>query len=138
MREKIHKVIGLNRVSTLHHYLKGMITFFLVCFAWIFFRANSISDALYIISHLLTGWGSLSIQSFQASSFFGSLKFHLVVGVVSVGILLLIQRSQGDHRFDVWLSRMPIGLRWAVYYSMVLAILLFGQFGAKEFIYFQF
>ena len=138
MREKIHKAIGLNRVSTLHHYLKGMITFFLVCFAWIFFRANSISDALYIISHLLTGWGSLSIQSFQASSFFGSLKFHLVVGVVSVGILLLIQRVQGDHRFDVWLSRMPIGLRWAVYYSMVLAILLFGQFGAKEFIYFQF
>jgi alginate O-acetyltransferase complex protein AlgI len=138
IREKIHRAIGLDRVPTLHHCLQGMVTFFLVCFAWIFFRANSISDAIYIISRLFTGWESLAIQALKATRFFGIEKFHLITGVVSVGILLLIHLLQGDTHFDQWLSKKRTGLRWAVYYSMVLAILLFGNFGTKEFIYFQF
>ena len=32
-------------------------TFSLVCLAWIFFRANHLSDAFYIITHLFSGWG---------------------------------------------------------------------------------
>jgi alginate O-acetyltransferase complex protein AlgI len=138
MREKIHKAIGLDRVPRIHHYLKGIITFFLVCFGWIFFRANNISDGIYIISHLFTGWEGLGIQALKASPFFGSLKFHLVVGVVSVGMLLLIHLLQGDNHFDQWLSKKRVSLRWAAYYSMVLAILLLGHFGTREFIYFQF
>ena len=138
MREKIRKAIGLDRVPRLHNGLKIVVTFFLVCFAWIFFRANSISDAIYIISHLFAGWMGLGIQALKATPFFGPLKFQLVVGVVSVGILLLIHLLQGGNHFDQWLSKKRISLRWAVYYSMVLAILLFGHFGSKEFIYFQF
>ena len=138
MREKIRKAIGLDRVPRLHNDLKIVVTFFLVCFAWMFFRANSISDAIHIISHLFTGWEGLSIQALKVTPFFGPLRFHLAVGVVSVGVLLLIHLLQGDDHFDQWLSRKRVGLRWAVYYSMVLAILLFGQFGSKEFIYFQF
>lgn len=138
IREKVRKTIGLDRVPRLHNGLKIVVTFFLVCFAWIFFRANSISDAIYILSHLFTGWGGLGIQAPKATPFFGPLKFQWVVGVVSVGILLLIHLLQGGNHFDQWLSKKRISLRWAVYYSMVLAILLFGHFGAKEFIYFQF
>jgi D-alanyl-lipoteichoic acid acyltransferase DltB (MBOAT superfamily) len=138
MREKIHKAIGLNKVPTLHNYFKGTVTFFLVCFAWIFFRANSIADALYIISHLFTGWEGLGIQARKVAPFWGPLNFQLAVGVVSVGILLLLHFFQGDNHFDRWLSEKRIGLRWAVYYSMVLTILLFGHFGTQEFIYFQF
>jgi D-alanyl-lipoteichoic acid acyltransferase DltB (MBOAT superfamily) len=138
IREKIHKAMGLDRVPRLHNYFKVTVTFSLVCFAWIFFRANSISDALYIISHLFIGWGGLVVRTLKAAPFFGPLKFHLVVGVVSVGVLLLIHLSQEDNHFDQWLSEKRIGLRWAVYYSMVVAILLFGNFGTKEFIYFQF
>ena len=138
VREKMHKAMGLDRVPRLHHYLKVMVTFLLVCLAWIFFRAHSISSAIYIISHLFTGWDGPGIQALKATPFFGPLKFHLVVGVVSVGILLLIHLLQGDNHFDQWLSKKRVSLRWFVYYSMVLAILLFGNFGSKEFIYFQF
>ena len=138
IREKIHKAMGLDRIPRLHNYFKVTVTFSLVCFAWIFFRANSISDALYIISHLCTGLGDIAVWALKAMPFFRPLKFHLVVGVVSVGILLFIHLLQGDSHFDRWLSDKRISLRWAVYYSMALAILLFGNFGTKEFIYFQF
>lgn len=48
-------------------FLKGLCTMFcfvLVCFAWIFFRANNISDAFVIVDRFFTGWGGncLSIK----------------------------------------------------------------------------
>ena len=33
--------------------VKIIFTFALVCFAWIFFRANSVTDAIYAINHLM-------------------------------------------------------------------------------------
>jgi alginate O-acetyltransferase complex protein AlgI len=138
IREKIHEAVGLDRVPRLHHYFKVMVTFLSVCFAWIFFRANSISDAFYIISHLFTGWEGLGIRALKATPFLGPLKFQLVAGVVSVGMLLAVHLLQGDNHFDQWLSKKRVSLRWAAYYSMVLIILLLGHFGTREFIYFQF
>ena len=35
--------------------LKIILVFSLVCFAWIFFRANSISDAIYVVKNLFAG-----------------------------------------------------------------------------------
>jgi hypothetical protein len=36
------------------------------------------------------------------------------------------------------LAERPIWFRWAVYYALGLAILCFGEFGKRQFIYFQF
>ncbi len=133
-RKRVYQAVGLNRLPELHAYLKGVITFSLVCFAWIFFRANHLSDALYIVSHLFTGWESLGIEAF----YLGPLKFNLSIGVASIGILFLVHILQGEKSFSQWLSEKQIWVRWPAYYSMILAILLVGQFGSKEFIYFQF
>jgi D-alanyl-lipoteichoic acid acyltransferase DltB (MBOAT superfamily) len=137
-RKQVHQTIGLNRVPRFHLYLKALITFSLVSFAWIFFRANSVSDAFYVISHLFTGWESLGMGVFKNTLLLGPLRFRLTVGMASIGILLLIHLLQGDDPFVSWLSKKPMGWRWSIYYSMILTILLFGHFGSKEFIYFQF
>lgn len=135
-RRKVHQVLGLNRVPRLHRYFKGLITFSLVCFAWIFFRANNISDAIFIISHLFTGWAGLGSEAL--APFLGSLRFKLVVGAASIGILLLVHLLQGDKRITDWLSEKRMAFRWSFYYGMISAILLYGHFGSREFIYFQF
>ncbi len=138
LRNKIHQAFGLNGLPKLHLCLKGLITFSLVSFAWIFFRANSVSEAFYIISHLFTGWGSLGIEALKDTPFLGPLKFKLMIGMASIGILLFVHLLQGDDSFVLWLSEKRMGWRWSIYYSMILTILLFGHFGSKEFIYFQF
>ena len=46
---KILKIIG--------NYGRVLITFMAVCFAWIFFRAQSLADASYIIKNLFVGAG---------------------------------------------------------------------------------
>lgn len=136
IRNRVHQAMGLNRVPKLQKTLKGLITFFLVCFAWIFFRANNISDGLYIVSHLWTGWGGFYAGALVP--FEGVLKFNLVIGVVSTGILLITHFLQGEDYFSHWLSQKRMVWRWSIYYSMILAILLFGPSQSKEFIYFQF
>ena len=38
--------------------LQVLLTFALVCFAWVFFRANTLSDAFYGLSHMFAGISS--------------------------------------------------------------------------------
>ena len=139
MREKIRKAIGLDRVPRLHHDLKIVVTFFLVCFAWIFFRANNISDAIYIISHLFTGWEDIfHADDLMKNLLWGSLKFEWIIALASVGVLILVERGTGHGSIAEMISAKPIWIRWPAYYFIFLSILLFGVFGKKQFIYFQF
>ncbi len=133
-RRSVSQAIGLNRTPKLRDFLKGIVTFSLVCFAWIFFRANHFSDALYIVFHLPTGWGGSGVDAF----FLGRLRFNWSIGVISMGILLLVQLLQGEKGFSHWLSEKQVWVRWPAYYTMILGIVLVGNFGSKEFIYFQF
>ncbi len=138
-REKIHKAIRLDRIPRLHQYFKVMVTFSLVCFAWIFFRANSISDAMVIVSRLLTGWQDIpSFDVFKSIPIWRPLKFEFLTGIVSIGILAVVHLLQTRWSIIQVLSQKPIWIRWPVYYSLLVAILLFGSFGGKQFIYFQF
>jgi hypothetical protein len=115
--------------------LKIFATFNLVCFAWIFFRADSISDAFYIIQHL-----------FVNLEFNASLFDLMPVGwydwlITLLAILLMeavhyVQRKYGSLR-EVTL-RQPVWFRWSVYFALVVVIFMFGKFGEGEFIYARF
>jgi alginate O-acetyltransferase complex protein AlgI len=139
IREKIHKAIGLDRVPRLHAYLKVTVTFLLVCFAWIFFRANSLTDALYIVLHLFAGWKDIfRFNIFNSIPSWEPFRLELVIAVASIGVLILVHLLQRRGSVVQILSQKPTWVRWSVYYSIILSILLFGNFGSKQFIYFQF
>lgn len=139
IREKIHKAIGLDKVPRLHTYLKVTVTFLLVCFAWIFFRANSLTDALYIILHLFAGWKDIfRFDIFNSIPSWEPFRLELMIAVASIGVLILVHLLQRRGSVVQILSQKPTWVRWSVYYSIILSILLFGNFGSKQFIYFQF
>jgi hypothetical protein len=132
-------MIGLDRVPRLHRCLKILTTFSLVCFAWIFFRADTISDAFNIIANLFTGWERvITVRILENIPFWGPFRFELVVSLISIGILLCVQLMEERGNIIDRFSEKPAWIRWPVYYFLLLAILLFGNFGAKQFIYFQF
>jgi D-alanyl-lipoteichoic acid acyltransferase DltB (MBOAT superfamily) len=140
-REKITNAVGLDKLPRHHKVLKVFTTFVLVCFAWIFFRANNISDAGFIISHLFTGW-EIALE-FEKLKFLvlslGLNESQFIIAIVSICIMELvhfIQRQRGSIRS--LLSAQPIFFRWAAYYGLIFGIALFGQLEAQEFIYFQF
>jgi alginate O-acetyltransferase complex protein AlgI len=135
IRNGMCRMLKLNEVPNIHEVLKIIAIFSLTSFAWIFFRANSISDALYIISHLTAQWGSITAIE---SPYWGPLRFEFLVGMASLIVLCIAYQLQRRGNFVEMLSRRPIWLRWPLYYATIVAILLCGNIGAKPFIYFQF
>jgi D-alanyl-lipoteichoic acid acyltransferase DltB (MBOAT superfamily) len=114
-------------------------TFNLICFAWIFFRADNINDAVYIVNHILDIKGSIKV--FQSLGFveyvskfvlLGNGKFTFLIIFVSIAVYLVVKKKGSS-----LLSRQPTWLRWCAYYSIVLAILLLTA-PTTQFIYFQF
>jgi alginate O-acetyltransferase complex protein AlgI len=143
MRAGFVKSIGLTKYPKVHQVVRIAITFALTCYAWIFFRAHSISDALYInkaiassVIHPLRLINSLSSATGGGLGPITLSAFLMAVAVIAfMELIHLIQRKRG---MRAMLADRPIWFRWAVYYALGLAILCFGEFGQRQFIYFQF
>ena len=139
-KKYIIDVLGL-KGSFIYKLWQVGITFVLVLFAWIFFRANSINDALYIIQHMFIDIGDYTdIEKMK-------LKFRgLGIQINDIIIcLILISFMEIYHLYertgDVWrkLSLHPRILRWSVYYIILFSILFLGPYTrVNNFIYFQF
>ncbi|MFP5503781.1 MAG: MBOAT family O-acyltransferase, partial [Candidatus Sericytochromatia bacterium] len=141
-RERLAAAIGLNRVPALKHGLAVAGTFLLVSFAWIFFRAQSLADAWYIVTHLHVGLieqfssaGRLADTLYAAQMMPSTLALALAGVAVMEAIHLAQARGVGVREA---LLRRPIWLRWAAYQAAILVVILFGVYENQAFIYFQF
>ncbi|MEN8007123.1 MAG: MBOAT family O-acyltransferase [Candidatus Krumholzibacteriota bacterium] len=144
------KVMGLLRMtesSWSFKYLSVGATFALTCLAWIFFRANTLSDAFYIVAHLGDGLGDFfgALLARDMAVIRGVVKSlglsqkEMIIAVLSLILLESVHFMQRKESLRDFLSTKPVVLRWAVYYSLVGAILFFGAFNmSQQFIYFQF
>lgn len=112
-------------------YIRLVLTFNLICFAWIFFRANSFADLITIMRR--------SVSTIDVSGFFETAaKTQLWLALVWIGFLIGVELIQRTGEFRKLFAHKPVVIRWASYITIVLAILLFGKFGGHDFIYFQF
>ena len=104
------------------------LTFTMVTFAWIFFRANSVWDALYIVQHLFEfSWPELEVS-------WGQVR----LGLIAVALLELQQLAKlNGIQFGRFSTRSRF-LRWSYDYFVIVVTLVFGVFSLAEFIYFQF
>jgi hypothetical protein len=107
-------------------------TFALTCVAWILFRAQSMSDAWYIFTHLGTGWNLRQIGTEQF------LMRQMPAAFLGILILELGQLWQARGSVPEWLSRLPMPVRWTAYAGFVLAVMMLGIYRNEQFIYFQF
>ena len=115
-----------------------LLTFFLVVLGWIFFRADTISEAFYVLGHMWIG-----ISSPVNYMMNGIRDFHMTPldGVsVIVPVIMLIVYDYVSLKTDPIsrISALSPKARWAVYYGFLLFFLLFASFNAREFVYFQF
>lgn len=120
LRKRIKKILFLDRIPI----LSVLTTFFLTTFAWIFFRADNVTQAFSYIEQMF----SLSLFSIPRQR--GTIPLILILIVVE-----WIQRNK-QHGLEIDGIKFT-ALRWAVYYSVILVILNFGG-SQQQFIYFQF
>ena len=133
-RRRFRATLGIAPESRVLAAGQLLTTFALVTIAWVFFRANSVLDAVFILSHM-ADW-----RGFQLGDVFslGLPRFELAVAAVSIITVAVVEWSIAhDSPLAMRLWARP-SVRWAGYYSCALAIICFGVFERISFIYFQF
>ena len=121
----IEKMLGLGRASFkgIRRLVHVFITFFWVSAAWVFFRADSVSDAMTVLTGicLRPGWPKLNLADWMAAA---------------VALLILFGKEWRDERGKtVCRTRLTEHVRMAM---MCAYLLLFGVLNGDQFIYFQF
>ena len=126
-------------VSRRRHFWQLPVTFALVCFTWIFFRANTMQDAVWIISRLFWDIGR-PMNYLQTGITCLGVSPAAAAGML-LSLITLAAYDLASLRGDVinLLSRKKCFVRWPVYVLFLVVIALFAPKGvATEFIYFQF
>jgi len=133
-RQCAYRLLRLDPESAVARLWQALITFHLVCFAWIFFRANSAGDAFYLIGHLFTNV-RLSLSGYNL----GLPREELVIAGLAILIMEAVHLMQTRYDVVSLLGRRPTYLRWALYYALAGCIIFWGAFNnSSQFIYFQF
>jgi alginate O-acetyltransferase complex protein AlgI len=114
-------------------------TFCLITFTWIFFRANTVSDAFYIVTHLFSRLPELLYRGHMTRAGSATLtRYDVAMSSLAITALMLHDFYAQHTDLIAALRGARPGVRWAVYYAVGLAVVCLGQSGARQFIYFQF
>jgi D-alanyl-lipoteichoic acid acyltransferase DltB (MBOAT superfamily) len=132
IRKKLNHFIHIDQYPFIQKMLRIFITFHLVLFAWIFFRANSLSDAIYIITHMFS---NIEIKS-QYGLACGYAGF--AIAILSISFMEIVQLINGQSTFIGFLRKKSLIIRWSFYNFLLWWIVFFAELGGQEFIYFQF
>ena len=141
LRDKVTDMLKIDRGGLSHRTVKTLFTFLLVNLAWVFFRADSLGKAFDVIkkSFEFTPWvfsdGRLYEMGLSRASF--------NVGILGI-ILLIVVDILAFNGVEIRdrIIRQSIWYRWIVMIAGILAVLIFGIWGAgynaSSFIYQQF
>lgn len=135
-RNKLYPILGLQKNNLSNKLFFSIITFFVVCVSWVFFRANSVADAFYIVKemfvfeHYKWNFDAPIIEVFELKTAFFFIVLMLIIEIVHNRLNL--------YRF---LSSQSFIFRWSTYVMAILVLIIFGVYGdydSSQFIYFQF
>ena len=117
----------------IHRVARVALTFVLVSFAWIFFRANGLKAAIYMIGRIFTN---------PLSGAVGGINFIQPIMLLGIIILVFADIYAQKHDISRLIFKQKTVVRWAFYVAAVIFILLFGVYGTDyaqgQFIYFEF
>jgi len=111
--------------------LNILITFILIDFAWIFFRASSLQNAKLVIKNMFHfANGGLLWAIFD--------KYDFYICVVSILFMEWVHYLERHNKMRHFFNDKPLVFRWSMYIGILWFIWVYGVFGAREFIYFTF
>ena len=121
----VERLFQKNLNIKLPAFLSGILVFLCTCFAWIFFRANGMHDALLAIRKIV----HFSFQDTLSTIFNSS---ELLFAFLLICLLTISETFITKTIFKSHFKRVVVTC------IIILLSYLFGEFNYKEFIYFQF
>jgi alginate O-acetyltransferase complex protein AlgI len=144
-QKKLYKLLKIEKTWLLKVW-QTVVTFQLVCFAWIFFRATSLNDAKYVVTHLFSSTEQgTNLNSFkeyiERNIFLGQSSREFCVALlclVFAAFVSIVVHKSGKRDFSSYFEGRPLLFRWAIYYALLFSIIVFAVFETSTFIYYKF
>jgi D-alanyl-lipoteichoic acid acyltransferase DltB (MBOAT superfamily) len=141
LKKRFYAGLHLSATNRLWLLLRRLCTFTLICIAWIFFRANSVGEAVYILRTILFSFFEKDYFRTALSSLDRAGWLSLIQLCFCLILLLLVdyksQKQSVRKRFEDSLL-----LRYSAYFVLIAMTLIFGAYGSGfdplDFVYFQF
>ncbi len=141
MRLRLMERMHMRTKTFSHHLLQVLITFFLIDISWVFFRANSISDAFLLLRNLFVIHPWVLVDGSLLNMGLNGVEWLVLIVAILVLFFVGLLEEKGISLRQS-LNRQELWLRFAVVLGAVMAVLIFGIYGpgfdAAAFIYFQF
>ena len=122
-----------------------ILTFCFVSAAWVFFRAQSVEDAWYVIKGacILRDYSFAGLLVNNGTSvMLGMSLFDTVLSVLFVIIAVLMELRLGGNNDGLFIlegiKNKPVLVKWSIAITLSLVIMWFGKLGVSEFVYFNF
>jgi alginate O-acetyltransferase complex protein AlgI len=125
---QIRRRLHMNKSSAFYRIVKMIITFSLVSFCWIFFRAKDTKTAFDIISQMMTTTGKVFYEN----------PSNIIYAAFGILTMLLIDINSGlNGKYSPFNCKYPV-VRYFSYAFAFILILLIGVLNGEQFIYVQF
>ena len=136
LRKSLAQMLGEPSMPRVWTAWRMLFIFALVTAAWVFFRAQSLSDAQFVLTHFYRR-GNFRLADLDVFHV-GLARSDLLIATMMIAVTfvvdwLLMKESAAARR--IWSVR-PV--RWTLYYACAYSIVFFGVFEHLEFIYFRF
>lgn len=143
VRTKVNKILNVNEEVFSYKLGQIIITYLLLCFSYIFFRAKSIGQACTYIRYMFTRWDFWSFFNENLYNYgLDRVEVNILLVAIIVLILVDIARYKTGYDFGDVLLVQNLWFRWLVLIVLVVACVVYGEYGinfdSAQFIYFQF
>jgi len=132
----ISKIVALPKKLS---WIGLLITFIMVNLTWVFFRADSLSQSVHILSSFTQfsfDFMPKALSEFRMNNELREFAISLLAGFP---LFILFEILIGETDFNTVMNKNGIALRWCIYFLLAFMILFFGVLhAAPQFIYFQF
>jgi D-alanyl-lipoteichoic acid acyltransferase DltB (MBOAT superfamily) len=143
IKEKFNKRFNV-RVKTFgYQFVQGLITFLLFVFSFIFFRSETIKDAVYYIQRMFTTYDIWSL--FNDSIFSLGLdrkEMHVLLAGIIILVIVDAYYVVKNKFFDSLVKEQCLAIQYIIVAIIFVMVIVFGVYGegydATQFIYFQF
>ena len=118
----------------------NLTTFIYICITWIFFRANSVRDAInIIIPKMLSNLGSLNLMELLSSKkILGLERPEFFVAILALIIMELVHIVQRQVNITKLIYSLPLVIRHSAYLLLAIMTIWLAWTGNQQFIYFAF
>ena len=114
-----------------------VITFILIAYSWLLFRANGFRAAVLMTKSIFVNF--FCIEELE-TLFFSSKDFRILL--LAIVVLFIVSLLQSKFKIREALSKQNLWFRWSIYVFAIFTIIILGVYGsgynASDFLYMQF